>query len=183
MNCKVTTLQTWLTPLTIVETANGVRYVDFDDGKQQFMREARGELTRIPGLPDSTPEFEAYFHGKLRTFSTPADLVGTPFQVACWKAMQNIPYGQTITYAQQGHIAGTRGYQAVGQANRRNPVPILIPCHRVVSLHGPGGYFGDRLWMKRTLLEFEGALWPTEWGHDLPDFLRIPSHARIDENL
>ena len=183
MNCKVVTLHTWLTPLTIVETANGVRHVDFDDGKAQFMREARGELIRIPGLPDSTPEFEAYFRGDLRTFLTPPDLSGTPFQRACWEAMRGIPYGQTITYAQQGHIAGTRGYQAVGQANRRNPVPILIPCHRVVSLHGPGGYFGDRIYMKRALLTFEGFDWPEEWGHDLPDFLEIPGRARIDEKL
>ena len=59
MNCKVVTLHTWLTPLTIVETVNGVRHVDFDDGKAQFMREAAGGLIRVPGLPDSTPEFEA----------------------------------------------------------------------------------------------------------------------------
>lgn len=183
MNCKVITLNTWLTPLTIVETTSGVRHVDFDDGKQQFLREARGELVRIPGIPDSLPEFEAYFRGNLQTFTTPPDLSGTPFQVSCWEAMRTIPYGHTITYAQQGHIAGTRGYQAVGQANRRNPVPILIPCHRVVSLHGPGGYFGERIYLKRALLEFEGWTWPEEWGHEVPDFIQIPSRRRIDENL
>ena len=174
MECKVTTIDTWLTPLTIVQTAKGVRHVDFDDGAKQFLREACGELRRIPGTPESTAEFEAYFRGELKTFLTPPDLTGTPFQVRCWEAMREIPYGCTITYAQQGHIAGTRGYQAVGQANRRNPVPILIPCHRVVAAANPGGYFGDRIWMKRALLEFEGWPWPAEWGHEVPDFIRYP---------
>lgn len=182
MECKVTTLSTWLTPLTIVQTASGVRYVDFDDGARQFMREARGELIRIPGLPDSADEFDAYFKGKLRKFSSPVDPVGTPFQVRCWQAMREIPYGTVITYAQQGHIAGTRGYQAVGQANRRNPLPIILPCHRVVALGGPGGYFGSGIAMKRALLEFEGFAWPQEWGHELPEFLQIPRRERIDEN-
>lgn len=177
IHVKVTTLRTWLTPLTIVETTNGVRHVDFDDGKAQFFREASGLYTRIPGLPDSTPEFEAYFRGDLQEFTSPADLSGTPFQIACWQAMRCIPYGTVATYAQQAHIVGTHGYQAVGQANRRNPVPILIPCHRIVSSAGPGGYFVDRVWMKRALLTFEGYHWPEEWGHDLPEFLSIPGHA------
>ena len=178
--CKVTTLDTWLGPLTIVQTAKGVRHAELDDGARQFAREASGQLIRIPGLPESAAEFEAYFSGKLREFASPVDLVGTPFQVRCWEAVRRVPYGCTITYAQEGLSIGTRGFQAVGQANRRNPVAILVPCHRVVGLNGPGGYFGGALWMKRALLEFEGAHWPEEWGHEVPEITQNECRARID---
>ena len=168
--CKVTTLDTWLGPLTIVQTAKGVRHAELDDGARQFAREAAGQLTRIPGVPESAAEFEAYFAGTLQQFTSPVDLNGTPFQVRCWEAVRRIPYGEMITYAQE----------AVGQANRRNPVAILIPCHRVVGLNGPGGYFGGALWMKRALLEFEGAHWPEEWGHEVPENIQNECRARID---
>ena len=180
MECKVVTLNTWLCPITIVQTAKGVRHVDLDDGARQFAREVRGELVRVPGIPESAGEFEAYFAGTLREFTSPVDLNGTPFQVRCWEAVRTVPYGQFITYAQEGHMVGTRGYQAVGQANRRNPVAFLIPCHRVVGLNGPGGYFQGNIWMKRALLEFEGCAWPKEWGHEVPDFIQKESRARID---
>lgn len=178
--CKVTTMDTWLGPLTIVQTAKGVRFVDLDDGARQFAREAEGQFVRIPGLPESTAEFEAYFSGTLREFTSPVDLVGTPFQLRCWEALRLIPYGQTITYAQEGQRIGTRGFRAVGQANRRNPVAILIPCHRVIGLNGPGGYFGAKLWMKRALLEFEGVCWPEAWGHEVPENIQNECRARID---
>ena len=95
--CKVTTLDTWLGPLTIVQTAKGVRHAELDDGARQFAREAVGQLTRIPGVPESAAEFEAYFAGTLQQFTSPVDLVGTPFQVRCWEAVRRIPYGEMIT--------------------------------------------------------------------------------------
>ena len=163
IECKVTTISTWLAPITVVETARGVRFVDLDDGARQFRREAAGEYIRVPGEAEAADELRRYFAGELHVFSVPLDLCGTPFQLRCWEAMRGIPYGQTITYAQEGLMAGTRGFQAVGQANRKNPVPILVPCHRVVSLSGPGGYFGGRLDWKKQLLEFEGCALPADW--------------------
>lgn len=169
MDCKVTTLSTFLGPLTIVETARGVRYVDWDDGARQFLRQVRGELVCVPGEPDSAREFIDYFSGRLRQFSAPADLVGTPFQKRCWQAMrEHTTYGQVITYGDEARLVGTTGYQAVGQANRRNPVAILIPCHRVVAQDGPGGYFGSRLDIKRALLALEGWPWPEAWDATAP---------------
>ena len=106
--CKVTTMDTWLGPLTIVQTAKGVRFAELDDGARQFAREASGQLIRIPGLPESAAEFEAYFSGKLREFASPVDFVGTPFQVRCWEAVRRVPYGEMITYAQEGLSIGTR---------------------------------------------------------------------------
>lgn len=176
IECKTVTLNTQFGPFTIVETAKGVRYAEWDDGKRLFLRQVRGELACIPGLPESTAEFEDYFSGKLRVFHAPIDPIGTPFQLRCWEAIRSVPYGQTITYAQEGHRAGTRGYQAVGQANRRNPIAILIPCHRVVSANGPGGYFGA-LEIKRALLEFEGFAWPEQWCRDPIDFPQNEGHT------
>lgn len=164
MKCKVLTMDTWLSPITIVETEKGVRYVDFDDGARQFVREVEGQLTRVSGTPRSAEEFTAYLEGQLQNFSAPVDLIGTPFQVQCWLAMRRIDYGTVITYADQGHLVGTRGYRAVGQANRRNPAPLIIPCHRVVAANGPGGYFGGGLELKRSILEFEGFHWPAKWA-------------------
>ena len=123
IECKVTTISTWLAPITVVETARGVRFVDLDDGARQFRREAAGEYIRVPGEAEAADELRRYFAGELHVFSVPLDLFGTPFQLRCWEAMRGIPYGQTITYAQEGLMAGTRGFQAVGQANRKTPCP------------------------------------------------------------
>ena len=165
MECKVLTMDTWLSPITVVETARGVRHVDLDDGARQFAREVRGELTRVPGTPECVSEITDYFDGKLRAFSCPLELVGTEFQKKCWLAvLAGAPYGTTITYAQEARMVGTVGYQAVGQANRRNPLAILIPCHRVLALNGPGGYFNGHLELKRALLEFEGCKLTGSWG-------------------
>ena len=155
--CKVTTLDTWLGPLTIVQTAKGVRHAELDDGARQFAREAAGQLTRIPGVPESAAEFEAYFAGTLQQFTSPVDLNGTPFQVRCWEAVRRVPYGEMITYAQEGLSIGTRGFQAVGQANRRNPVAILVPCHRVVGTNGSLTGYAGGVARKEKLLELECA--------------------------
>ena len=176
IECKVTTLSTFLGPVTVVETARGVRHVDLlDDGARQFAREVRGTLRRLPGEPDCAAEFRAYFAGQLRTFQCPMDLVGTEFQKRCWLAIEAYaPYGEVLTYAQEARFAGTTGYQAVGQANRRNPLAIRIPCHRVVAKDGPGGYFAGRLDVKRALLRLEGWPWPPEWDAFLPNPAKIP---------
>ena len=106
IECKVTTISTWLAPITVVETARGVRFVDLDDGARQFRREAAGEYIRVPGETEAADELRRYFAGELHVFSVPLDLCGTPFQLRCWEAMRGIPYGQTITYAQEGLMAG-----------------------------------------------------------------------------
>ena len=157
IECKVTTISTWLAPITVVETARGVRFVDLDDGARQFRREAAGEYIRVPDEAEAADELRRYFAGELHVFSVPLDLCGTPFQLRCWEAMRGIPYGQTITYAQEGLMAGTRGFQAVGQANRKNPVPILVPCHRVVGSSGSLTGYAGGMDKKLRLLELEQA--------------------------
>src|SRR4029453_11478257 len=92
-------------------------------------------------------ELDAYFRGKLRRFEAPLDLRGTPFQKSVWKRLARTPYGTTLTYAQLAARAGRpSAVRAVGHANGRNPVSIVVPCHRVVgtdgALHGYGGGLG-----------------------------------------
>jgi len=100
-----------------------------------------------------------YFNGKLAKFTVPVDLIGTPFQLRVWKELKNIPYGTTISYKQLARRVGVpRGFQAVGKANSCNPVPIIIPCHRVIGTDGSLTGYAAGIKTKEFLLRAEGAL-------------------------
>jgi methylated-DNA-[protein]-cysteine S-methyltransferase len=104
-------------------------------------------------------ELEEYFAGKRREFSFALDLCGTDFQVACWRALLKIPYGETRTYADIARAVNRpTGFRAVGMANNRNPIAIVVPCHRVIASDGTLCGYGGGLDIKRKLLELEGAL-------------------------
>jgi methylated-DNA-[protein]-cysteine S-methyltransferase len=107
-------------------------------------------------LDRACEQLAAYFHGELRQFEPPLDLTGTAFQLAAWRALAGIPYGTTVSYAAQARrIAHPTAVRAVGAANARNPVPIVLPCHRVVGSRGELTGFGGGLDVKRTLIEHE----------------------------
>ncbi len=105
-------------------------------------------------------ELAAYFAGSARASGPPAiplDLRGTAFQVAVWQALLGIPHGETRTYAEiAGAVGNPAAVRAVGSAIGRNPVSVLVPCHRVVRTGGGLGGYGGGLWRKEYLLEFEG---------------------------
>jgi O-6-methylguanine DNA methyltransferase len=104
-------------------------------------------------------ELEEYFAGKRREFSFPLDLRGTDFQLACWRALLAIPYGETRSYAAIARAVGKpNAFRAVGMANNRNPIAIVVPCHRVIASDGTLCGYGGGLEVKRKLLELEGAL-------------------------
>ncbi len=104
-------------------------------------------------------ELAAYFAGKLRTFTVPLGPVGTPFQLSVWEALRQIPYGETRTYGEiAAAIGNPRACRAVGMANNRNPISILIPCHRVIGSGGALVGYGGGLEVKKFLLKLEGAL-------------------------
>jgi O-6-methylguanine DNA methyltransferase len=110
-------------------------------------------------MNDYICELEEYFSGKRREFSFPLDLRGTDFQVACWRALLAIPYGETRTYADIARAIGkAKAFRAVGMANNRNPIAIVVPCHRVIASDGTLCGYGGGLDVKRRLLELEGAL-------------------------
>lgn len=103
-------------------------------------------------------QVERYLRGETRDLEMPLDLRGTEFQRRCWEALVRIPYGQTRSYAQMAEAVGCpRGFRAVGLANNRNPVAIVVPCHRVIETNGKLGGYGGGLAAKEWLLELEGA--------------------------
>jgi methylated-DNA-[protein]-cysteine S-methyltransferase len=99
-----------------------------------------------------------YFGGTRTTFDIPLAFHGTPFQEDVWRALGEIPYAETITYAELAALVGRpRAYRAVGQANGANPIPIVLPCHRVLAAGGRIGGYGGGLPTKQRLLTLEGV--------------------------
>ena len=112
-----------------------------------------------PILAEASGQLAAYFTGALRAFTLPLAPNGTDFQRRVWRALEAIPYGATISYAELARRVGnTTAVRAVGAANGRNPIPIIVPCHRVIGSDGSLTGFGGGLDRKRWLLQHEGAL-------------------------
>jgi methylated-DNA-[protein]-cysteine S-methyltransferase len=109
-----------------------------------------------PMLCETARQLNAYFAGDLRDFDLPLLMKGTPFQIRVWRALQQIPYGETRSYAQQARVVGVPvAVRAVGAANGANPIPIVVPCHRVIGSNGKLTGFGGGLPLKRWLLDHE----------------------------
>ncbi len=155
-----------LGPMLVGATAEGVCLLEFAD-----RRALETELTRIQSslhariLPGESPhaahlerELGEYLAGTRRTFSVPLVSAGTPFQERVWKALQDIPYGETRSYQDQAHAIGhPTAVRAVARANGDNRISILIPCHRVIGKDGGLVGYGGGLWRKKYLLDLEAA--------------------------
>ena len=127
---------------------------------KKFYPKAELEKVEEEDLP-AIKEIREYFKGELKSFTTPLDLKGTEFQLKVWNALQKIPYGEKRTYKEVAEITGNpKASRAVGGANRRNPVPLIIPCHRVIGADGTmKGYGGKEcIPVKEFLLKLEGAI-------------------------
>ena len=115
-------------------------------------------LESAVGLEDATAQLKAYDRGDLKSFDLALDLRGTPFQLRVWQALREIPYGELRTYGQLAAGLGKAGAsRAVGGANGKNPIPLIVPCHRVVASDGIGGFTGGLAWKER-LLAHEGIV-------------------------
>lgn len=160
-----------LGPLFLAASEGGLVALEFDKrlpGQQTIRpnpRDLRAESQQLRfeqaagKLRPYTRELEEYFAGVRREFTFSLDLRGTEFQLACWRALQQIPYGQTRTYADIARAVGRpQGFRAVGMANNRNPLAIVVPCHRVIASDGTLCGYGGGLDVKRKLLQLEGAL-------------------------
>lgn len=122
----------------------------------QFTQPQKALLQTTELLSMATIQLDEYFQGKRTTFSLPFKLTGTPFQLAVWKELQNIPYGQTTSYKEIAQkINKPKAYRAVGMANNKNPLPIIIPCHRVIGSNGKLIGYAGGLKLKNYLLELE----------------------------
>lgn len=122
----------------------------------QFTQPQKALLQTTELLSMATIQLDEYFQGKRTVFSLPFKLTGTPFQLAVWKELQNIPYGKTTSYKEIAQkINKPKAYRAVGMANNKNPLPIIIPCHRVISSNGKLIGYAGGLKLKNYLLELE----------------------------
>jgi len=146
--------------LTLVAGERGLRAVIWPHGRLDRVGMAGKTLTpgEAPVLDLTAGQLAEYFAGARTTFDVPLDLHGTPFQLAAWRALAEIPYGETRTYAEQAdRIGRPAAVRAIGAANGRNPVSIVLPCHRVIGSDGSLTGFGGGLDVKASLLELEGA--------------------------
>ena len=150
-----TVLDTPIGPLGLVATRDGLAGIRFH--AHSFPSEGAS-----PILDDASEQLASYFSGDLIAFDLPLELDGSEFQRACWLALATIPYGQTVSYGEQARRLGygPEKARAVGAANGQNPLPIVLPCHRVIGADGSLTGFGGGLETKRFLLEHEGALLP-----------------------
>ena len=163
---------------THMESPVGRLLLAADDGGLTCIGFLRGRGARDPEpgwvadpgpFADVTHQLQAYFSGNLRRFDLALAPEGTLFQTTVWKELCNIPYGGTATYAEiASRIGKPRAVRAVGAANGRNPVPIVIPCHRVIGSDGRLTGYGGGLDVKETLLALERG------NREVPPLLPFP---------
>ena len=143
-------------PLVLAADDRALRVLAFGTGR----RARQIDPTWSPGaggcLGAAVDELSAYFAGRLRTFTTPVEPEGTPFQRLVWEALRRIPYGDTISYGELARrIRKPDAVRAVGAANGANPIAIIVPCHRVIGANGSLTGFGGGLPVKKALLALE----------------------------
>ncbi len=159
------TLDSPVGELTLVASEAGIRAILWEadrperaglDGDLVASGDPDAPAVAEDALDAAEEQLGEYFRGERRGFDLPLDLQGTEFQVAAWRALAQIPYGETRTYAQQAEAIGRpAAVRAVGAANGRNPISIVLPCHRVVGADGSLTGFAGGVDVKRRLLDLE----------------------------
>jgi methylated-DNA-[protein]-cysteine S-methyltransferase len=141
--------------LLLARDAAGLRLIHFQQGRHPTQPAAEWRRDDA-AFDDVVSQFEQYFEGKRRQFDLPLAPEGTPFQQRVWSALRDIPYGQTISYGELAARIGQRSAsRAVGLANGCNPLPIVIPCHRVIGSNGKLTGYGGGVAIKERLLTLE----------------------------
>jgi len=150
-----TTIESLVGPLLLASDERGLRRVSFENGKRTTLLQSDWQLDEEP-FAEVIRQLQAYFSGELKEFNVPLAMEGTEFQLRVWNALRAIPYGETISYAQLAErIGNPKAVRAVGLANGSNPIPIIVPCHRVIGSDGSLTGFGGGLSTKKRLLELE----------------------------
>ena len=149
--------------LLLAGDKSGLRLVSFPSRAPRADITERWERSEEP-FRDAIAQLGAYFDRRLRRFDLALAPEGTPFEREVWSALREIPYGETVSYSELARRIGRPGAsRAVGAANGKNPIPIIVPCHRVIGANGSLTGFGGGLGLKRRLLDLEagssGNLW------------------------
>jgi methylated-DNA-[protein]-cysteine S-methyltransferase len=149
------TMKSPIGPLLLAGDEGGLRLVHFATGRRPKSPQRDWIEDRAP-WKEVIRQLDAYFEGKLKDFDLPLVLDGTEFQLLVWNNLRKIPYGETVSYGQLARRIGSPdAARAVGLANGSNPIPIIIPCHRVIGSNGDLTGFGGGLPVKKQLLALE----------------------------
>jgi O-6-methylguanine DNA methyltransferase len=152
-------------PLFLAASAKGLVRLEFQHQRLKINPRTTELRESKSALAPYVQELNDYFAGDRREFSLPLDLRGTEFQLACWRALLEIPYGETRSYLDIARAIGhPQACRAVGMSNNRNPVAIIVPCHRVIASSGSLCGYGGGLDLKRRLLDLEQASIPLPLG-------------------
>jgi methylated-DNA-[protein]-cysteine S-methyltransferase len=157
MNNKIfyTTVDSPIGPILLVGNGEGLTEINFQAGRRPTAIASDWEENRA-AFAETIAQLEAYFAGELQEFDLPLAPTGTPFQIAVWQELQVIPYGETISYGELARRIGKpKAARAVGLANGANPLPLVVPCHRVVGSDGRLTGYGGGLPIKEALLAHE----------------------------
>ncbi len=154
-------LQTDIGNLWIAFTNKGLARLEFSTSGDQFIKEIEKHydtVTEYQGAnSDYSKQINLYFEKKLKNFDLPLDLKGTQFQMQVWQELLKIPYGEVKSYKDIAILVGKdKGFRAIGMANNRNPVSIVVPCHRVIGSNGELVGYGGGIETKVKLLKLEG---------------------------
>ncbi len=145
----------------VASTGKGVCRIDFRITEKKFLAQLRrqipGEIVKDDGPNQKVlSQLRRYLEGRLKQFDCLLDMEGTAFQKRVWSALGRIPYGETRSYKDIARAIGhPKAFRAVGNANGTNPVPIIVPCHRVIESNGGLGGYGSGIDIKKQLLDFE----------------------------
>lgn len=142
----------------VIDSPVGRLLIEADDVGLTAVERTHAPLSApdTPLLTEAAAQLRAYFDGALTEFDLPLHMVGTEFQLRCWQALTAIPYGETISYGEQARRVGSpKASRAVGGANHRNRICIVVPCHRVIGANGTLTGYGGGIDMKEWLLAHE----------------------------
>ena len=148
--------------LEISSSETAIQKIDFVDYRVEYQQKTPEVIMNC------VQQLSEYFDGKRKTFDLPIDLKGTPFQKKVWSELLKVDFGKTSTYQHISIVLGDKNLnRAVGNANSKNPIPIIIPCHRIIGKDGTLVGYSGKLWRKKWLLSFEDsqlgqALWASE---------------------
>lgn len=156
MGCFQWKMKTEIGLLYLVASEKGLESVSLSKQQVPIVKDLTSTDKEIKILAKASREIEEYFSGKLKKFNLPLHMRGSEFQKQVWRALQEIPYGETCSYKQIAQsIKNSLAVRAVGNANGKNPFCIVIPCHRVIASDGSLGGYSGGLEVKRKLLALE----------------------------
>jgi methylated-DNA-[protein]-cysteine S-methyltransferase len=143
----------------VIADESGVRNIELVEEKWQDFADKNSMDRSSRPCYEAVKQIDEYFQQKRKVFDVKLSIIGTDFRKQVWQALMNIPYGEVISYSDlAGAIGKPKAVRAVGQANRNNPLPIIIPCHRVIGKDKSlVGYAGRRIDIKEKLLRLEGV--------------------------